>query len=386
MTLLLLCASLPLVAQQIAVFPPQIHQQITPESTITRPLKVFNTGTESLDLVCRWEPWGTGRDTTVGWVTADPMQGQIAPGDSLTITFSFNSAGLPIQNYLVNFMIASNDPENPDYEVLAMLHVMDLNIFFAPEQDSLCAGDSTRIGLSVFGGTENYLYEWTSNPPGFFSVLEEPVVKPEKNTFYIVKVTDGGWWRKDSVRILASPLPGKPLITGGPATVDLHSQVISGFTAAPASNTLSYLWSVEPPEAGIISGDGTTATLAWNAQFTGNATIGVQGVNDCGEGPASEPHPVIVYTTAGESEEPARPVLSVAPNPCRDHCVVTFESAETAPRQMVISDLAGNWVDSRRMVMAPGTNRFEIRTDGLQPGLYFISAPGFRTTVLSIVR
>ena len=220
------------VSQQIAVFPPQIHQQITPESTISRDLQVFNTGEAALDFQCRFEPWGGWRDTTVSWVTAFPMEGQIGPGDTAIITFDFNSFGLSIENYLVNFMIASNDPKNPDLEVLAMLHVMDLNIYIFPDKDSIDPGDSVRMQVFVLGGTENYIYEWSSNPPGFSSSQKEPIVMPTVSSWFILQVTDGGYTNKDSVFIKVTPSsgihgPGNVIssITIGPNPCRDHLQV-----------------------------------------------------------------------------------------------------------------------------------------------------------------
>lgn len=186
---------------QIEVLPPEIHQMLAPDGHISRLLQVFNRGDEPLVFTSWFEPWQGEGDTTVSWVTAYPLAGEISPGDTAIITFDFNSLGLEIRDYLVDLVIASNDTLNPQLRVLAMLHVTPLEIYFMPENDSIQVGDSTRLNVFVFGGSENFIFNWTSNPPGFYSSEEEPYVSPLINTYFILEVIDGGYTQKDSVLI-----------------------------------------------------------------------------------------------------------------------------------------------------------------------------------------
>jgi hypothetical protein len=50
---------------------------------------------------------------------------------------------------------------------------------------------------------------------------------------------------------------------------------------------LTYLWSVEPPAAGTITGPDTNATFTLAPGFLGNFTVKVRAVNNCGDGPWS---------------------------------------------------------------------------------------------------
>jgi hypothetical protein len=186
---------------QIEVFPPEIHQMLAPEGHISRYLQVYNLGDDTLIYSSWFEPWQGEGDTTVSWVTAYPLAGVIIPGDTSVITFDFNSLGLDIQDYLVDLVIASNDSLNPRVRVLAMLHVTPLEIYIMPENDSIQAGDSTRLNVFVFGGSDNFIFSWTSNPPGFYSSEKEPYVSPQVNTYFILEVIDGGFTQKDSVLI-----------------------------------------------------------------------------------------------------------------------------------------------------------------------------------------
>lgn len=57
--------------------------------------------------------------------------------------------------------------------------------------DTICIGDSSTLFPNVGGGSGNYTYHWSSNPPGFISTLENPVVSPLVTTTYNLTVNDG---------------------------------------------------------------------------------------------------------------------------------------------------------------------------------------------------
>jgi hypothetical protein len=137
----------------------------------------------------------------ISWAFINPLSGVIQPGDTSEMEFDFNSVGLPLNNYYVNVHFSSNDLENPELDVLTMLHVQVLSIFINPEQDSICAGCSTVLKTSVFGCSEAYSFEWTSDPPGFISNEKSPVVTPQVTTTYTVKVTDGNYTDQQNVLI-----------------------------------------------------------------------------------------------------------------------------------------------------------------------------------------
>jgi hypothetical protein len=190
-----ICIGQERVAPHIGTFPPQMHQQICQESTFIRYMDVFNTGDATLSFTAGFSP------NPVSWVTATPLSGEIQPGDTSLIEFDFNSTGLPLDNYYIDFLISSNDPDNPEVVVLTMLHVQDLTILLTPDEDSICMGCSTQLNTIVFGCSEQYSFSWASDPPGFSSTEKSPVVSPQVNTLYTVTVTDGGYSKQKSVEI-----------------------------------------------------------------------------------------------------------------------------------------------------------------------------------------
>lgn len=81
----------------------------------------------------------------------------------------------------------------------------------------------------------------------------------------IFKTINGGWCTR---------LPGTP--TGNLFVCNPSGSYNYTTTGAPYAT--SYSWSITPPEAGTISGTGTTANVLWSSTYSGNATIKVQGV------------------------------------------------------------------------------------------------------------
>ncbi len=109
---------------------------------------------------------------------------------------------------------------------------------------SICAGGTSQLFVSASGGTNNYTYSWTSNPPGFTSNLQNPQVQPAETTEYIATVNDGTQTGSDSVTVYVT-LP--PFAFAGNDTViclSLVEMMLNGM----ASGYSSVLWST--------SGDG----------------------------------------------------------------------------------------------------------------------------------
>ena len=57
----------------------------------------------------------------------------------------------------------------------------------------------------------------------------------------------------------------------------------------------SYHWTLDPPDAGTVSGTGTSISVTWDVNFTGKFLLNVAGVNNGCEGPASNPLSIIRY-------------------------------------------------------------------------------------------
>lgn len=86
----------------------------------------------------------------------------------------------------------------------------------------------------------------------------------------------------DSVRVVTNPLPLKAVVPVGDTNLCEAGPDMQYFTNG-ASYSESFLWYLNPPEAGSISGTSNTCNVTWNPEFVGMSEITVKAVNTCGE-------------------------------------------------------------------------------------------------------
>ena len=127
---------------------------------------------------------------------------------------------------------------------------------------AICKGDSVQIGGSSTSGNT---YSWTSNPPGFTSTSNNPIVKPSSTTNYKLTetITATGCSKSDSVKITVNPLPAPSL--GKAVAVCANSSATYSTTKNSGS---SYNWSITG--GSITSGSGTNSVkVTWGSTGTG---------------------------------------------------------------------------------------------------------------------
>lgn len=173
----------------------------------------------------------------LGWVTASPMEGTVAPGENQEITFNFNAEDLGIGTYNANYTLSSNDPDNGEILVPVTMHVAEASVTATADKDSLCLGGSTILHASINGGSGTFTYAWTSDPAGFNSSEPDPVVSPASTTTYFIQVTNGNIILNDQITITVTDLPEVNL--GADVDVCVSGQAI--FDAGAGFD--SYLWS-----------------------------------------------------------------------------------------------------------------------------------------------
>lgn len=109
--------------------------------------------------------------------------------------------------------------------------------YVTADPGSICLGEQTQLLGQAYGGTGEYTYSWTSNPPGFTSQLANPVVAPDVTTTYSVAINDGENIVTGIVEVTVKQLPlpnagPDQIITyGTPTTLQGNVSQGSGFYA-----------------------------------------------------------------------------------------------------------------------------------------------------------
>lgn len=190
------------------------------------------------------------------WLTVNPESGNIPVGDSLDVLLTFNSAGLTNGWYLEDLAYVSNDINTGVVHVNLTMIVSDLSIEATADPDQICMGETTQLMASPAGGTGTYTYIWTSDPEGFTSTEQNPMVNPSVNTTYTVSVSDGDFTNETEVMVVVFD---NPVVDLGP------DEILCGenqFSLNADNEGASFLWSTGETTQTIIA-EGTGLTDIW---------------------------------------------------------------------------------------------------------------------------
>ena len=265
-------------------------------STDQNPTHVYNAfGAYTVSLTVTG-PGGTDTETKTDYITvtitppiADFIADNTTPTVGETVTFTDLSTNTPIswlwsftpstityvsgtdqnsQHPQVQFnanglytveLTATNDGGSDTETKNGYVNVGDVfEVVATATPDEICSGESSQLHAYPSGGSGNYSYSWTSDPPGYYSNLQNPTVEPEATTTYSVEVNDGNQTVSDDVTVTVNPLP---VITLGD-----WPELLCHYSESPVQLT------ADPP-GGIYSGAGVTmnglfdpeiAPLGWN--------------------------------------------------------------------------------------------------------------------------
>lgn len=175
--------------------------------------------------------------------------------------------------------------------------VLSCNAYASPP--AVCLGDQTQLTVIAYGGTGQYTYSWSSNPPGFNSSLSNPTVAPQQTTTYTVTVNDGESSVNRTVVVTIHPLP---VVSAGNNQIIPHgtsAMLISSVTGG--SSPYTFQWS--PADMVLAPTMPITPTL--NLYVSQSFTLEVTDQNGCASGSQTlvivEGGPLHVNPTAVDS-------------------------------------------------------------------------------------
>ncbi|HSG67216.1 MAG TPA: PKD domain-containing protein [Bacteroidales bacterium] len=260
---------------------------------------------------------------------------------------SFDAPGLYTVQLTATNLVGSGIETKTDY--VDVLEAMTVVATADPEE--MCYGEASQLDALPSGGSGSYTYNWTSDPAGFSSTQQNPVVSPMQTTTYTVEVNDGNQTVSGTVTVTVNPLPE---ITLGDWPEMLCNQNVSPVLLTAA------------PEGGVFSGASVTAS-GWfdpeNAPLGYNViTYTYQDENGC-ENIALDS--IYVDDCVGIIEFSTDEVIvNLYPNPTAG--AFTLESEKEIDRIEII-DQSGKVVMMRKVV-GKSVNLSALRAKGL----YFV--------------
>ena len=233
---------------------------------------------------------------------------------------------------------------------------------------TICAGQSTQLGVNVAGGNPPYTYAWTSVPAGFTSALQAPSASPVVTTTYSVQVGDGSSSVSSSVTVTVNQ---EPVVAAGIDTTvckdDLHIPL-----HGTASNSASVAWTT--------SGDGTfSTTTALNSIYnpgTGDHTTGyvdltltASPVAPCETPVASVRHILFDPCTGISGTQGELSGILISPNPTSG--LIYLNGLKNQDVNVTIYNNQGVQTLSRK-ISGTGNSAVMLDLSGLAKGIYYI--------------
>lgn len=138
---------------------------------------------------------------------------------------------------------------------------------------------------------------------------------------------------------------------------ECNSNTGTEYSTTGAINASYYIWQLDPPVAGVISGSSTTAIVAWDPAFSGMASVRVQGADDCGPGPLSDALEVAVI-------DAPHPAISGDTDVCNVSAgnVYFYSTAENSDNGYTWSITGGN------LITGQGTHQVLVSWTGMNAG------------------
>ncbi|MCF8366119.1 MAG: S8 family serine peptidase [Bacteroidales bacterium] len=182
-------------------------------------------------------------------------------------------------------------------------------------------------------------------------------------------VYGGGNNMTDDMELAFMPLPADA------GSISGLSPVCAGWSENymidEVNDAIWYHWVLMPEEAGTIDNTAHEVTINWSAAFNGDATLTVQGMNDCGEGTFSAEYTVTVDACTG-IDEVSVTGISISPNPTDGLFTLSTKISEGIAE---IIDLSGKVVLSIQL----SAQNNVIDASALNGGMYFIKVQNQRS-------
>ncbi|HLN53140.1 MAG TPA: PKD domain-containing protein [Lentimicrobium sp.] len=228
-----------------------------------------------------------GSDVSTGYGTTTQLNGT-ASGGSGTHTYQWTPADKVVDATILNpmtvgmtstvdFTLTANDQNGcqKSDDVKVTVTGGPLNALVTAYPSAICIGESTILNTAASGGSGNYTFYWTSDPPGFSSYIEDPTVTPTQTTTYFVTIGDGFTNIPAQVTVTVYPLP--VVNAGDDQTIPHGTSTTLISSVSGATPPYQYEW--EPTN--MVNSPNSNQTTTQNIYGSMNFSLLVEDAHQC---------------------------------------------------------------------------------------------------------
>lgn len=180
-----------------------------------------------------------------------------------------NPATLPLFQPTVFSLWVTDENECQSIPDNVLINASGGGLAAFPMSDSteICFGQSTTIYANATGGGLEYIYEWTSNPSGFFSNQSSIYVTPNVTTVYYLLLKDQYENEfEDNITITVNPLPEIDLIPDNANVIGVDAIIV----CVRDTVTLDAGYDIDPPNTEYFWLDANLLNRYYTASTNGN--------------------------------------------------------------------------------------------------------------------
>lgn len=235
---------------------------------------------------------------------------------------------------------------------------------------SVCEGDTAGYSVPVSGLTNNW-----SVPAGSIILNGQgtPAITvvwgANSGTVSVTAQNSCGNSSPGTLQVSVLPVPAAPQAIDGPDTV-CQGGTGYQFSVPAISNATSYFWEL-PSGAIVTQGQGTNEITVNFSNNAASGDISVSGTNSCGTGPSGSKYLEVVVCTGIHAGFP-NAVISIYPNPARDHLNLSVKNAGQSI-SVRINDIRGQLLYRSTLENAADPSVHRIDLSGFAHGVYIIT-------------
>jgi len=240
---------------------------------------------------------------------------------------------------------------------------------------TICEGDEAMVTITLTGQAPwMVMMEDLIDPMEIATEIYEMTMTPtEPMSMTLTSVADGNGCMniaEGTVTIEMDYAPESPAIPEGPTALDLYEVTSSEYNIVEVADAETYSWELAPEEAGVLTTEMNQATIAWNSDYRGEATISAKAINYCGESEWSESLTIELFSTIGINEF-ANGQIKVYPNPAST--ILTLEVNASGDKAILsLSNMLGKEI-WKEAIISNEAQTIQIPVNALPNGVYILS-------------